>query len=317
MSLKLKKWVAIINPNAGKVAVQSEWIHIQQAFAKYGVVAVFVFTEEAGQAIPMTKELIREGYRNIAVIGGDGTLNEVVNGVMLSNVDPKEITLAVIPNGTGNDWARHWGIDIENYENAVALLVNGDVCAVDIGKCTYMIEGRPGERYFLNTAGMGFEVKVLQKTDNVKRMLKGHSRIYGLSVLYNAMFTRSHNMTLAYNGNTVTKKIFSFNVGNGRYSGGGFAQNPTASATDGRLDVMIMSELSLKKVFLGIKYLFTSRLLKHPSVKSIRTEKLVVSAAEKPYVEVDGVVIPSSCPVTFSVASQVINFVVPRNSSKK
>ena len=65
MSLKLKKWVAIINPNAGKVAVQSEWIHIQQAFAKYGVVAVFVFTEEAGQAIPMTKELIREGYRNI------------------------------------------------------------------------------------------------------------------------------------------------------------------------------------------------------------------------------------------------------------
>lgn len=311
MSLNLKQWVAIVNPTSGRKAAVSEWPHIQQLFKRNGVNAVFSFTQEVGDATVLTKQLVLDGYRNIAVVGGDGTLNEVLNGVMLSGVAAEEVTLAVIPNGTGNDWARYWKIGMDDLEQSIKLLKTGSATMIDVGRCTYMIDGRPGERYFLNTAGMGLEVKVLQMTEILKRRLRGRSWIYGVALIVSAFVSRAHQMTYMYNGQTYNGRIFTLNVGNGVYSGGGFAQTPTASPQDGALDLMIMSSLSFKSIILGLKYVFTGRLLKHPCVKNTRTEKLVISTTGKSTIELDGIVIPASCPVTFSIASQKINFVVP------
>lgn len=321
MNLQTAKWVVIINPYSGKVAAQSEWFHIQNLFKELGVSAVFRFTEHEGHGIAIARELVSDGYRNIAVIGGDGTINEVVNGILQvteqedSTIQSSDITMALIPNGTGNDWAREWKIPFK-IENAIRLMLNGKSVPVDLGRCTYMVGGRPGERYFINTAGMGFEVRVLQYTNPFKRILRGRSKIYAASVIWNALFTRAHSMTLAFNETTFSKEIFSFSVGNGRFSGGGFSQTPLASPTDGSFDVMIMSRLTFKTILLGLKYLFNGKLLKHPAVRNVRTKRLVVSAAQKSYVEVDGVVIPSSCPVTFTCIPSKIHFVVPNHSDK-
>lgn len=312
--LARRKWVAIINPLSGKLGMHSEWSAIQNAFKEDGVSCVYMFTEHAGHAIDLACDLVKDGYRDIVVIGGDGTLNEVLNGVVRSGVNPAEITLAVIPNGTGNDWARFWNIPFDKRQ-AIALLKSGTSQLVDMGRCTYLVNGKPGERHFLNIAGMGFEVQVLKRVNRIRWMtiFKGRRWIYGLSVLYSAIFSRAHEMTITANGQTFTKKIFSMSIGNGKYSGGGFKQTPMASATDGAFDVMLMSRLTFKTAILGLKYLFRGKLLKHPAVKNFRTEKIIVSQAVKSDIEVDGVVLRSGCPITFTVLPKAINFIVPQS----
>lgn len=307
-------WVAIINPQSGNIGMHAEWSRLQKAFKDQSVTCVYMFTERPGHAIDLARDLILDGYRNIVVIGGDGTLNEVLNGVMRSGVDPTTVTLAVIPNGTGNDWARLWKIPFDA-DKSIALLKNGKSQRVDIGRCTYMQSGKPGERFFLNIAGMGYEVSVLMHADLVRWMsiMKGRSWIYALSVIYTALFTRAHEMTITANGVTKSEKIFTLSVGNGQYSGGGFRQTPMASPTDGALDVMIMSRLSFKYAIMGLKYLFRGKLLKHPAVKNIRANQIIISSAKRPALEVDGIVVHSSCPVTFTIMPAQINFIIPQD----
>lgn len=312
--LKNRKWVAIINPLSGKLGMHNEWSAIQNAFKEEGVSCVYMFTEHEGHAIDLARDLAKDGYRDIVTVGGDGTLNEVLNGVMQSGVNPNEMTIAVIPNGTGNDWARYWNVPFDK-NSAVALLKKGISTPVDIGRCTYMTDGKPGERYFLNIAGMGFEVKVLKQADHIRWMsiFKGRRWIYGLAVVYSAIFSKAHEMTFTANEQTVTKHVFSMSVGNGTYSGGGFKQTPMATPTDGAFDVMLMSRLTFKTAIMGLKYLFKGKLLKHPAVKNFRTEKIIVSKAIKSDIEVDGIVLHSGCPVTFTILPKAINFIVPQS----
>ena len=117
-----EKWLIIVNPNAGARKGAKDWPKISQYLNEADLSHICVLTEHRDHANRITMEFIEKGYRNIAVVGGDGTMNEVLNGIFTQDTVPSdEIILGMIPVGTGNDWSRMFGIPFE-YKGAIEIL---------------------------------------------------------------------------------------------------------------------------------------------------------------------------------------------------
>src|SRR5690606_32385111 len=118
----------------------------------------------------------REGYREFIIVGGDGTLNEVINGIFAQkDLDPIEITIGMIPVGTGNDWCRMFGIPF-NYHEAVKTILKGKTFIQDVGKVYFLRQQQQYKRYFINIAGIGFDAVVAKKGNDLKE--QGKSSIF-------------------------------------------------------------------------------------------------------------------------------------------
>ena len=142
-------WFAIINPNAGNGKGKKDWKRISLLFDKNGIPPAIKFTQRKGQAIEFTREAIAGGYRKICSVGGDGTLNEIVNGIFTQDHCPTEdITISMIPVGTGNDWGRMFGIPLV-YEGAIEVIKNEKVMSHDIGVIDYHSDAGNEKRYFI------------------------------------------------------------------------------------------------------------------------------------------------------------------------
>ncbi len=168
------KWFVIVNPNAGRQKGSRDWPGIARLLTESGIGYIPSFTEKRGHAMELAGSCIREGFSKIIVAGGDGTLNEVVNGIYSQTLrDPSEITLAMIPLGTGNDWCRMFHIT-EEYHQAVEVILQGKEFLQDLGIIEFINpEGQKEKRYFANIAGMGFDALVLKKTNQDKEKGKG------------------------------------------------------------------------------------------------------------------------------------------------
>ena len=111
MSVEPKKWGVIYNPKAGTRKVKKRWKEIKEYMDSKGVDYDYVQSEGFGSVERLAKILANNGYRTIVIVGGDGALNDAINGIMLSDAEDKEnIALGMIPNGIGNDFAKYWGI---------------------------------------------------------------------------------------------------------------------------------------------------------------------------------------------------------------
>jgi len=151
-----KEWLAIVNPNAGKGKGRKDWDLIALHMKNKGLICKEIFTQAKGDAILLARNAVNEGYRNIITVGGDGTLNEVVNGIFTNNVCPStDVTLSLIPVGTGNDWGRMFGIPLD-YEKAVGIIVAGNRMVHDTGVVRYHDGNEINRRYFINISGLGF-----------------------------------------------------------------------------------------------------------------------------------------------------------------
>ena len=131
------RWYAIINPQAGSGKGKSDWPQIESLLKISGIEFDFVFTTHKYHSVELTVNAINQGYKKLIAIGGDGTLNEIVNGVFIQKRFPTtEIAIGVIAVGTGNDWSRMYKIH-ETYEGKVAALKEGKLFLQDVGKVEY------------------------------------------------------------------------------------------------------------------------------------------------------------------------------------
>jgi YegS/Rv2252/BmrU family lipid kinase len=236
-------WFAIVNPNAGNGKGKKDWNRISDIFIRNEIHLKISFTERRGQGIEFTREAIASGYRNIVSVGGDGTLNEVVNGVFTQeNCSPSEITLSMIPVGTGNDWGRMFGIPLV-YEGAVQVIKAGKKMLHDIGVIEYFNETKKEKRYFINIAGLGFESVVVRKTNKQKDRGKSSKAIYFYNLLSSLLSYRNTPVDIIIDGKISSSKVFSINIGNGRFCGGGMRQTPDAIPDDGLLDITVIKEM--------------------------------------------------------------------------
>jgi YegS/Rv2252/BmrU family lipid kinase len=307
-SSRENEWLVIVNPNAGKGKGKKDWHTISSLLKREGLNFTCKFTGSKGHAIIITGEAITEGFRKIITVGGDGTLNEVVNGVMMNSIcSPEEITLGLIPVGTGNDWGRMFGIPLD-YEKAVSIISGNRIMRQDAGLISFYNGDIKSERYFINIAGLGFESVVVRRTNIQKDKGRGGKLIYFYNLLISLLSYRNTSARVTIDGVEKNIRFFSLNVGNGRYCGGGMRQTPDAIPDDGLLDVTIINDIGKIEIIRNLKILYNGKILSHPDIDGYRCKNVKVSSDSIVFTEADGESLGHT-PAEFSIKPRAISIV--------
>jgi YegS/Rv2252/BmrU family lipid kinase len=304
----LKEWLVIVNPNAGNGKGKKDWENISDLLKNKGLAFVVKFTERKGHAIQFTIEGISAGYRKIITVGGDGTLNEVVNGVFLSKVCPTtDVSLALIPVGTGNDWGRMFGISLD-HEKAINIIAENKVFLHDVGLVSYFDGSEKKERYFINIAGLGFESVVVKRTNQQKDNGHGGKLIYFYNLLMSLISYKNTRAQIIIDDEIIKADVFSLNVGNGRYCGGGMRQTPRALPDDGLLDVTIINGIGKLEIIRNLKILYDGTILRHPKIEGYKCKNIKVTSDSAMYAEADGESLGQT-PAEFNIIPESIKIV--------
>ena len=286
--LSNKEWLVIVNPIAGNGRGKKDWKHISAVLKGEGIEYTVRFTERKGHAISLSLEGIAEGFRKIIAVGGDGTLNEVVNGVLSNDLClPTDIPLALIPVGTGNDWGRMFGIPL-HYATAARIIREGKKMLHDVGVVKYHEGNVQKQRYFINIAGLGFESVVVKRTNYQKERGWGGKLIYFYNLLITLFSYKNTKVELTVDSLKKKDRIFSINIGNGRYCGGGMRQTPNALPDDGFLDVTVIKNLGKAEIIRNLNILYNGKILDHPRIDGYRCKNVKVESESVIYVEADG-----------------------------
>jgi YegS/Rv2252/BmrU family lipid kinase len=301
-------WTVIVNPNAGNGKGRKDWEKISAHLRNANISFTVCFTEKKGHAIKLTLEAIAEGFRNIITVGGDGTLNEVVNGVFSNTVCPTtDVVLSLIPVGTGNDWGRMFGIPLD-YEKAVNIIAEKKTLVHDIGLVSFFNGNEKKLRYFINIAGLGFESVVVKKTNIQKDNGRGGKLIYFYNLLTSLLAYKNTKSEITIDGEILHADIFSLNVGNGRYCGGGMRQTPRAIPDDGLLDVTIINGMGKFEIIRNLKILYNGKILQHPKIDGYKCKNIKVTSEEVMFAEADGESLGRT-PAEFSIIPSGIKIV--------
>jgi YegS/Rv2252/BmrU family lipid kinase len=302
------EWLVIVNPNAGNGKGKKDWARISELLNEEGLLFAVRFTEKKGHAIDFTSEGIKAGFRKIITVGGDGTLNEVVNGVISNDeCPPDDILLALIPVGTGNDWGRMFGIPLD-YKKAIKIISENKLVLHDAGLVSFFDGAVQKKRYFINIAGLGFESVVVRRTNIQKD--KGHSGklIYFYNLLMSLLSYKNTKAELIIDGEKIDADVFSLNVGNGRYCGGGMRQTPDALPDDGILDVTVINGIGKFEIIRNLKILYDGTILSHPKIDGYKCKNIKVSSDQVLYVEADGELLGHT-PAEFSIIPACIKII--------
>lgn len=240
------KTCVIVNPHAGSVG---EIVGLEEMLGRLPD-AVVRHTAAPGDAERLAREALEEGARRVVAAGGDGTLNEIVNGLA---ADFGRAQLGLIPLGTGNDFSRSVGIPTD-VEAAIALLETGTVRAVDVGRATV----GEASRFFLNMSAGGFSGEVSERAGEAKD--RWGPLAYMRAALGSLTDLRSYLTTITVNGaETLHLETYNIVISNGRYVAAGIPAAPEAVLDDGLLDVMIYPATSLPQVAMLVPMVLLGR----------------------------------------------------------
>jgi len=302
------EWFTIVNPNAGNGKGTKDWERISGLFTRENIRVSSRFTSKKGHAIELTREAITNGFRKIISVGGDGTMNEIVNGIFTQDIcSTKDVVIGMIPVGTGNDWGRMFGIPLV-YEGAVKIIKDFKTMAHDVGTITYFSAEGKQKRYFMNIAGLGFEAVVVQKTNKQKDKGRSSQAVYLYNLLSSLISYKRPFINITIDGKTTTTRAFSVNVGNGRYCGGGMRQTPDALPDDGLLDITVIKDMGRIEVIKALKILYDGTILSHPKIDGYRSTNLLVTSETALYAEADGESLGHT-PVEFGIIPGGINVI--------
>lgn len=303
-----KTYTIIINPVAGRGAGKQNWEAVQSLLKEREVGYTVYLTEKNPSTIDYCQQQIGMGARDFIVIGGDGTLWEVANGILgQSKIDSKDFTLSVIPVGTGNDWCRTFNIPFD-HEKAFEIISKGNFLYQDVGKVSFYNDGQKQSRYFINVTGMGFDAFVAYKI-SLKRS-KGTSFSYLWNLLTCLFHYKSTDVTMTYDGEQFAKLVFSMSVGIGKYNGGGMMQLPNAVPNDGFFEITTINNMGKFELIRNIKRLYDGSIIEHPKVDAFRAKKIKIESSPKIKIELDGEVCGES-PFEFEIIQECLRVGVP------
>jgi YegS/Rv2252/BmrU family lipid kinase len=301
-------WLVIVNPNAGRGKGQKDWTIIADLLAKYGLIFQSHFTLTRRHAILLTQEGIKTGFRKIIVVGGDGTMNEVVNGIFTQDVCPTtNIALAMITVGTGNDWGKLFGIPM-HYEKAIKIIKESKIRLQDAGIVYYYNGTSRDNRYFINIAGLGFDAVVVKRTNTQKDKGYKGKALYFLNLLRSLLFYRHTLTSVEIDGIKIQNDVFTISIGIGRFSGGGMRQTPNAIPDDGLFDITIVKKMRKGEIIMSLKKLYDGSILDHPKIEGYTGKDILIDSDPLIHVEADGESLGHS-PIEFSLIPKSINIV--------
>jgi len=298
----------IVNPQAGGEKARKDWTIIASMLEKAGILFRFQFTEYRSHANKIAINAIENGYRTLVAVGGDGTLNEVANGILQQTICPSaDVILGMIPIGSGNDWGRMFNIS-DHYDKAINNIKNKKLFLQDVGKVNYFNDGKNEERYFVNVAGIGFDAIVVKKTNDQKEKNKRGKLIYLYNIFTSLFSSGFANATIIIDGKEINSEVFSMNVGICKYNGGGMMQVPDAIADDGLFDITVIKKISKFAVIKNIKNLYNGSFTKHPKVDTYRATKVTITSNPPVTLEADGESLGTS-PFSFEIIPRCLTII--------
>ena len=308
MAIETNRWGIIYNPKAGTRKTQKRWNKIREYMEERGVLFDYLQSEGYGSVERLARMLANNGYRTIVVVGGDGAINDAVNGIMTSSVERKdEIALGIIPNGMGNDFAKYWGLDEDDYKQAVDWIINRRLRKIDVGRVGYCNESMCSPRYFVNALYIGLGARMVWISNGTRRFW-GMQWLSFLSSMILLLFERKlYRVHLKLNGEHIRGKIMTVCIGSAR----GYGLTPSAVPYNGWLDVSVVYRPQLLQLLSGLVLLLRGRLLNHKTVKPYRTRKVKVLRAMNADVSLDGRILHEECPLEVRIVPEGLTLIIP------
>ncbi len=309
MAIEENRWGIIYNPKAGTRKVQKRWLKIREYLEERGVAFDYLQSESFKSVERLSCMLANNGYRTIVIVGGDGALNDAINGIMHSSVpDKRTISLGIIPNGIGNNYASYWGISFDDYKKAIDNIINHRTRKVDVGVCSFFDGEKHVSRYFLNAVHIGLGSRVVHISDGTFRFW-GTRAISFYASMFLLLFERKlYRMHLRINDEHIRGRIMTVCIGNAR----GFGLTPNGVPYNGWLDVSVIYRPELLQLFSGLWMLLRGRILNHKMLKPYRTKRVLILRARSAQVCLDGRILPKNYPLEVTVEHEAVNFIIPR-----
>ena len=271
----MTRYKIIVNPISGRGAGEQAIPLIEQYLRGYGLDYDLVCTERPWHAAGLAQQACADGYDVAVAVGGDGTANEVLNGLMLAKqADSKSVAMGVLCVGRGNDFAFGAGVP-HDLKAGCRTLAQGHRRMIDIGRVTGGLY--PQGRYFGNGVGIGFDAVVGFVAQKQKRLTGFVSYIVAaLKTIF--LYYRAPLVRIEYDGQTLVLPSLMVSVMNGRRLGGGFMMAPHAQPDDGLFDLCIAQQVSRVRIFALIPRFMKGTQATHPAIQTGRAQRVVVTA---------------------------------------
>ena len=303
MSSPFGPMVLICNSRSGRGGVAKALPEVRAELDKRGLEYTLRYTEGPGHAIVLAREALDAGSRFLVAVGGDGTVHEVVNGMLEDDkpVNPDAV-FGVVAAGTGSDFIKTFGIR-PIPSSAVGHLDGPHSFTIDIGKVTYIEDGRSVTRYFPNIAEAGLGAEVVARAARLPRWLG--PTVYLFAFWLTMSKHKSCNVKVDLVDRTYEGPMNNMVVANGQFFGGGMKIAPKAAPTDGLLDIQI-EHARKKDAIAMMPKVFKGTHVPHPSVKEAKRVRVSIETERPLLIEADGEVLGYT-PASFEVLKDVLS----------
>jgi len=296
----------IVNPIAGAGRTAKKWPQIMAMLKSIGLHFEHELTEAPGHAAELAKSAAKKGYELVVSVGGDGTINEVANGLYDAG-STRDVMLGIIGTGAGNDYIRTIGIS-HHHKEACQCFANPRKLTVDLGVVEYMNNGQIVKRIFVNFAGLGFDAEVVRATTKRFKAL-GSTPSYLLGLLTTLLFYQNKQVSIKMDGHIEDRRVCTILANNGKYAAGNMLAAPNADPTDGLLDVLIVDDLSKPDLLRSLPKIYRGTHLTHPKVTIKRAKEIEIRTTQQVSIQADGELL-GVAPARFYVLPAALNLVI-------
>ena len=309
--------LVIVNPKSASGATRDNWSSIASDLRTHFGPFQVAFTKGPGDGVELARRSAAEGRRFIIACGGDGTINEIANGILTSGTDCE---LGIFPSGTGGDFRRTLGIPTELREAARSLR-EGSTRHIDVGRITYRNHsGEDESRYFLNVSSFGLAASIIGRVKGSTSLnwlpldnVRGRAS-FALSTLQEVVGLGTTKVRVKIDDDDETSLMtVNFCVANARYFGGGMMIAPEAKVADGFLDVINIGDIKTAKILLRAYTLYRGTHLALPEVKDRRAKHIEARPfdnGDEVHIEVDGELL-GMLPAVYEVVPGALKVRVP------
>ncbi len=299
--------VFLVNPASANGSTGRRWPQIAERAQSAGLAGETLVSERPGHLVELA-ERAAGGAGLLVAVGGDGTVHEVVNGLIRSGRSG-EVDLAVLSRGTGKDFVRSLRIP-GDLDKAIETARAGKTRVVDVGLARFTgLDGSPAEAYFANFAGAGISGSIARRANASSKVLGGKASFMWATV---AVFLRwkSVDVTVDVDGTPRSGPMFEVLAMNGDYTAGGMWMAPDAMADDGLFDVVLIGDVTKLDFVATFPKLYRGRHVGHPKIEHLKGRAVKVDSATPLPIALDGEQ-PGTTPVSFEIAPGALRLRVP------
>ena len=297
----------LVNPASANGSTGRRWPELARRAAAAGLEGATLFSERQGHLAELAREAALDGAELLVVVGGDGSVNEVVNGLAGLGRQPE---VAVVPRGTGWDFSRTFGIP-RKIDDAVQIALQGDVRTIDLGRASYRAwDGSDATAWFANVASAGMSGAIAKRANETTKALGGKaSYLWATFAVFSGW--AATEIEVAVDGERRAGPMFDVVIANGRFFGGGLEICPEAEPDDGLFDVLTIGDVTKRDLVQTMPRMYRGTHLPHPKAELLRGSSVTVKSETPLPIELDGEQ-PGTTPVTFEVAAGALRLRVPR-----